>query len=144
MNPLAVALQGLGYSALLVAVQGFSLPIVLVQPPTELPAAFYNVPPRFRDSRVAQETEIEIAATVRLTSIDLEVLLAKVQVSGGANLVLISGVTESAPIRLIAGGAANATMLGLSTSTKLGKILAKGKHDLTEAEILSLLLALIA
>jgi hypothetical protein len=141
MSSRSIALQGVGYGVLSLALQGYALSIVLVDPPVLPRQAAYT--PVYREQRVYEDLPY-VVARVSLSSIKLGSLLSKVEARGGANLVLISGITSATVPKYLASGAANAAMLGVSTTSELGKILAKGKHDLTEAQILGLIMSLLA
>lgn len=132
-----IVTRGLGLGGILVTA-GLALNLgIIVVPPEVLPQ------PPFESVRRKYFVQTDIAVTVKIPKIVAEGLLSDIAAKGSANVGLyinkaVSGFNVFAP-----SGSAKATVIGVSSSTKLGQLLAEGSHDIEDETILAMLLTLL-
>ena len=144
MNPLAIAVQGIGFAVVLVAVQGFApLPVAndvvapisgnYTTPTTQKPAKLYNWVKELK--KAAAETQVEKAVVKAVV---------RVPVPTGEAATETKQVTVTATVRVpkVSGQASASFSSGLAKA-QVGQIVAFGEHDLDDETILAMLLSLL-
>jgi hypothetical protein len=141
MNPLAIAVQGIGFAAALVAVQGFA-PEAVVTPVNPPAAASYNTtvpqkPARFYDwiERKAAQATVKKVVVKAKVNVPVPAASAVAEPEKARVQTLVTVPRPSAQ--------ATASLTGSRACTKLGQITASGEHDLIDEDILLMVLALL-
>lgn len=131
--------QGLA-GALVAAGLCLSIPIVIVPTPNpEVRTTIFG-----HTGQVGKVVPIQRTTTrIILDRVQVESLFEKIEVSGKANLVLLEFISELKVGQAKVSGKASAKLLGVSADTALGALLTEGKHDLSDEELLSMILGLI-
>lgn len=131
-----IVTRGLGTRTgiLVTAGLGLSIAIAIVTPLTN-----YN-----HQAPTISYTQVGTARVLRnLPSLRLTYLIKQIEARGAANVLLLKPVTQAKVNIFEATGAATVSLLGVPSNSRLGAILAKGKHDLTDEQIASMILALL-
>jgi hypothetical protein len=132
-----IVTRGLGLGGILVTA-GLALSLgVIVVPPEVLPQYLSDA------KRIRQFVKTEIAVTVSIPAVQGRGLLADIEAKGSASVGLFMEQGRSKVNIFKPTGAATARVIGVSSSSKLGQILASGKHDMEDEELLGMLLALL-
>ena len=143
MNPLALAVQGIGFAVALVAVQGIGPDTAKVVTPVS-----YNVTTTDRvDPRkwvkIDREDLLKESATTTIPSIVGEGSVETISATGSASV----GIEPSRGIgrisKVAAAGQASISLSVPRTKSSFGQISAMGQHDIKDHEILAILLTLL-
>lgn len=128
--------RGLGLGGILVTA-GLALSLgVIVVPPEVLP--------QLSDAkRLRQFVKAHKAVVVQMPAIRARGLLAEIEAKGSAHVGLYIETGRSKVGTFSPSGSAKATVIGVSSSSKLGKMLATGQHDLEDEDLLAMILALL-
>lgn len=94
--------------------------------------------------RLPPREVFEEPATVTLPSIRLEVTVGDLLAGGAATISFSSKPTGLKPTSYQAFGYASANLVGFRLESTTGSFKVKGKHDLTEAEVLAIIMALVS
>ena len=86
-----------------------------------------------------QRTKVSLT----LPSVTVTSLFSDIEAKGAANVTLLGLTVEFFTESFRVSGAASASTIGISSETLLGKLLVKGEHDLSDEEVLCMILALI-
>jgi hypothetical protein len=139
---MSLVTRGLGLGGILVtAGLALTIGIVVVPPTTPIPDRSWNVElgPNKRKNLVDHKVEV----TVTIPAVQGRGLLADIEARGAA-LVGIYIQDHSSSVGIFKpAGAGKATVIGVSSSTKLGQILASGEHDMEDSDLLAMILALL-
>jgi hypothetical protein len=127
-NPVSV--QGVGYSPQLLAVQGFA--------PTAVRKTLDG--PLRGLHKYAPATMKFVSAEIKIPAVRYDHLIGEITASGSAQVRLLPAVHEYESGDLLASGAAQTRVVYVEHATQVGKILAEGRHDLSDDDILALLL----
>lgn len=138
-----IVTRGLGQGlagALVAAGLCLSIPVVIV--PTPSPEARTTI--FGHTGQIGKIVPIKrTAVRITLDKAQVESLFSRIEVSGKANLVLLEHTSELKVGQAKVSGSASAKLLGVSADTNLGILLTEGKHDLSDEELLSMIIALI-
>lgn len=127
---------GLGGFGSLVAIGlGLSLPIVILPetPPTDPIVSWVT-------HRATVKGKVTKAGRLVLPAIEARELLAKIEARGSANVKLYTEVAEGEYATMAVSGGANFGFIGVAGGSEAGKVLAKGIDNLTNEQIVALLL----
>lgn len=133
--------QGLA-GALVAAGLCLSIPVVIVPPPIapEGSRTIFGYSGQTGKVVPIQRTR----ASVRLPLAGIESLFAAIEARGAASAALLEVNLEALNVVFKVSGAATASVIAVSSETQLGAMLAEGKHDLSDEELLAMILALTA
>ena len=84
------------------------------------------------------------SARISLPSVQIESLFRHIETSGKASVALLEHTSEMLVGEARVSGRAKANMVAVSAESELGQMLATGKVDLSDEELLAIILALIA
>lgn len=147
-----IVTRGLGGRGSLVALGlGITLALVIVEPPPASPQYPSSGSSGSSGGHYANHGKIykaatklpSVAAKFTLPSVAAKELVWAVEAKGSAKVMLLTdtGVSEVGTYKV--SGAANFKFVGVAANSELGTMLASGKHDLSDEEILSTILALL-
>ncbi len=132
-----IVTRGLGLGGILVTA-GLALSLgVIVVPPEVLPQQLSDA------KRVRQFVKAQKAVVVQMPAIRARGLLADIEAKGSAHVGLYIEEGKSQVRTFRPSGSAKATVIGVSSTSKLGKMLATGQHDLDDEDLLAMVLALL-
>ena len=133
--------QGLA-GALVAAGLCLSIPVVIVPPPIapQGSTTIFGYSGQVGKVIPIQRTR----ASVSLPVAQIESLFTAIEAKGAARVTLLDVDLETVTTVFKVSGAATASIIAISSETELGAILAEGKHDLSDEEMLAMILALIA
>jgi hypothetical protein len=146
MNPLALAVQGIGFGVLAVAVQGYVAveePVVIT--PVPVPAAIATV---YDSSNQKPYRQFKWIAETKKAEVAVKPVKAKSTVSvpvptAGVALELLPQTVRGTVKPPEASGTASASIRAVSFGVKVGQVAAVGQHDIEDEELLAILLTLL-
>ena len=137
---MSLVTRGLGLGGILVTA-GLALNLgVIVVPPTPAPPPLESWNTLSKQHKVVKTN---IAATISVPAVKGRGLLADIDARGAAKVKLYVPEQDSEVGSFRPSGAAKATIIGVSSETELGKILASGEHDMSDEDILAMILSLL-
>lgn len=134
----SLALNGVGFGALALAVQGFTFIAV------ELPVDEGFAQPKWFNNLVPIEHKrVKVAAYIKLPSTTVFAKTELPEAVAGARLALGTTVVTSNNSEVLASAGTKVALVGIKSSSKLATILATGKHDLSDEELTAMVLELL-
>jgi hypothetical protein len=128
--------QGMGFGTLSILLQG--LVIIAV----ELPQPYIWLEGPYSQPKTVTQVQ-RVSAYVRLGSSNLSAFLEDPRVSAAAQLGVLSHDLVLKEGKVSASAGTKVLLFATSADAKLGKILATGQHDLTDEELIAMLLEML-
>lgn len=132
--------QGLGFGTLSILLQGLVIIAVEVpQPYIWLEGA--GALPSFSGKKV--ETAERVSAYVKLGSTAFGALLSRPEVAAAANIAVLGSDLVLKEAKVTARAGTTVLLFGIAAEVAHGRITALGKHDLSDEELVAMLLELL-
>lgn len=142
MNPLAIAVQGIGFGVTLMVFQGISPAVEVTTPPAIVSPVSYNVTTRDW-IKVHREDVLKEPATATIPNIVGEAVVEPIVAKGAASTTTKSTSGSGHVSGITAIGQASVKLAVAQTTASFGRISAYGQHDMEDTDLLAMLLTLL-